>query len=121
MVSTEVEEHQNPALRVCEVLRTTESGSCGFHLTRTKWDPYPWVSGVDKDSAAHHAGLKVGDCVLEVNGEDVLGLRVGEIATRVRTDSERVTLLLWNSGVDPNCDPEVNGFFLTDLLNSYLN
>ncbi|XP_075221448.1 uncharacterized protein LOC142324506 [Lycorma delicatula] len=106
MVSTEVEEHQNPAVRVCEVLRGTEGGSCGFHLTRTKWDPYPWVSGVDKNSAAHQAGLQVGDCVLEVNGEDILGLRVSDIAIRVKSNAERVNMLLWNSGVDPNCDPE---------------
>lgn len=102
-----VEEHQNPEVRVCEVVRPSTGGSCGFHLTRTKWDPYPWVCGVDEDSAAHTSGLRVGDCVLEVNGEDVLGLRVSEIATRVRARVPSVTLLLWNSGIDPNCDPEV--------------
>lgn len=45
--------------------------------------------------------------MLEVNGEDVLGLRVSDIATRVRAKEHDVTMLLWNSGVDPNCDPEV--------------
>lgn len=104
------EEHQNPGVRVCQVLRPAEGGSCGFHLTRTKWDPYPWVCGVDHGSAAHTAGLKVGDCVLEVNGEDVLGLRVSEIAPRVRARQSDLTLLLWNSGVDPHCDPEVSAF-----------
>ncbi|XP_022187782.2 uncharacterized protein LOC111046523 [Nilaparvata lugens] len=106
------EEHQSSAVRVCEVARGGGSegggggGSCGFHLTRTKWDPYPWVSGVDAGSAAALAGLRVGDCVLEVNGEDVLGLRVAEIAARVKLDAPLITLLLWNSGADSNCDPE---------------
>lgn len=57
------EEHQNPAVRVCDVTKPLE-GSCGFHLTRTKWDPYPWVCGVDPDSAASQAGLQVRDYVL---------------------------------------------------------
>lgn len=32
--------------------------SCGFHLTRSKWDPYPWVGYVEAGSVADHAGLK---------------------------------------------------------------
>lgn len=51
--------------------------------------------------------MQVGDCVLEVNGEDVLGLRVSDIAARVRARADTVTMLLWSSGTDPNCDPEV--------------
>ncbi|KAG8291661.1 hypothetical protein J6590_055230 [Homalodisca vitripennis] len=61
------------------------------------------VSGKDLKSGAFP---QVGDCVLEVNGEDVLGLRVSDIAARVRARELAVTLLLWNSGTDPTCDPE---------------
>lgn len=32
--------------------------SCGFHLTKSKWDPYPWVGYVEKNSPADLAGLK---------------------------------------------------------------
>ncbi|PSN56816.1 hypothetical protein C0J52_02702 [Blattella germanica] len=81
-------------------------GSCGFHLTRSKWDPYPWVSGVETGSAAEAAGLQSGDCVLEVNGEDVLGQRVSEVASKVRAKDDHFTLLLWNAGSDPQCSPE---------------
>jgi hypothetical protein len=45
--------------------------------------------------------------VLEVNGQDVLGQRIGEVASRVRARGDRVTLLLWNAGTDPQCSPEV--------------
>lgn len=96
----EIEENQ-PSLRLCDVERPS-TGSCGFHLTRTAWDPYPWVSGVEAGSAAEAAGLQSGDCVLEVNGEDVLGQRIGEVASRVRARGDRVTLLLWNAGSDPH-------------------
>lgn len=41
-------------------------GSLGLHLSRTPWDPYPWVSGVLPGSCAEKAGVRIGDCVLEV-------------------------------------------------------
>ena len=89
-----------PSLRLCDVARPSD-GPCGFHLTRTAWDPYPWVSGVESGSPAETAGLQAGDCVLEVNGEDVLGQRIEEVASRVRARADRVTLMLWNAGSDP--------------------
>uniref|UniRef100_A0A8D8PAK0 E3 ubiquitin-protein ligase SINAT2 n=1 Tax=Culex pipiens TaxID=7175 RepID=A0A8D8PAK0_CULPI len=82
-------------------------GSLGLHLSRTPWDPYPWVSGVLPGSCAEKAGVRIGDCVLEANGEDLLGLKIIEIAKRVRSDKDRstkpgVSLLLWNSGFEKN-------------------
>ncbi|XP_021926709.1 uncharacterized protein LOC110833173 isoform X2 [Zootermopsis nevadensis] len=101
----ECDQHCSPSVRLCDIERPA-TGSCGFHLTRSKWDPYPWVSGVESGSAAETAGLQAGDCVLEVNGEDVLGLRIGDVASKVRAREDRVTLLLWNAGSDPSCSPE---------------
>ncbi|XP_017486675.1 PREDICTED: uncharacterized protein LOC108375106 isoform X1 [Rhagoletis zephyria] len=98
-------EHYDPSVRLL-CIRKTITGSCGFHLTRTKWDPYPWVSAVDAHTAAEMSGLKAGDCVLEVNGEDVLGLRIADIAKLVQAKSGQVTLLLWNCGSDFECEPE---------------
>lgn len=42
-------------------------GNLGLHLSRTPWDPYPWVSGVLTGSSAEQAGVRIGDCVLEVS------------------------------------------------------
>lgn len=44
--------------------------------------------------------------MLEVNGEDILGLRIAEVAKLVRAKPAAVTLLLWTSGADPRCAPE---------------
>lgn len=88
-----------PTLRLCRIPRPA-AGSCGFHISRTQWDPYPWVSAVELGSPAELAGLRAGDCVLEVNGEDVLGQRIGEVASKVRA-RERLQLLVWNAGCDP--------------------
>lgn len=52
-------------LRLCCVRGDVDS-MLGLHLSRAPWDPYPWVSGVQAGSSAAIAGLKVGDCVLEV-------------------------------------------------------
>lgn len=30
----------------------------GFHLTRSKWDPYPWVGSVEIESDAQISGLR---------------------------------------------------------------
>ncbi|XP_053669864.1 uncharacterized protein LOC128720230, partial [Anopheles nili] len=85
-----------------------ENGCLGLHLSRTPWDPYPWVSGIVAGSCAELAGVRVGDCVLEANGEDLLGLKVVDIAERVRSRRASraapagVGLLLWNSGFEKN-------------------
>lgn len=34
--------HYESSVRLLRI-RKTITGSCGFDLTRTKWDPYPWV------------------------------------------------------------------------------
>uniref|UniRef100_A0A8W7PU17 PDZ domain-containing protein n=1 Tax=Anopheles coluzzii TaxID=1518534 RepID=A0A8W7PU17_ANOCL len=99
------DDHYDPSVRILHIPKQTD-GSCGFHLTRSKWDPYPWVSGVDADSPAEVTGLKVGDCVLEVNNEDVLGMRIAEVAGMVRAKADIVTLLLWSTGMEPACNPE---------------
>ncbi|KAL9897488.1 uncharacterized protein ACN427_006046 isoform 7-T8 [Glossina fuscipes fuscipes] len=61
---TDAEDHSESFVRLLKIPKTP-NGSCGFHLTRTKWDPYPWVSGVDDFAPAKQCGLKAGDCVLE--------------------------------------------------------
>ncbi|XP_046623449.1 uncharacterized protein LOC124306651 [Neodiprion virginianus] len=83
-----------------------ERKSCGFHLTRSKWDPYPWVGFVEPDSIAHIAGLRAGDCLLEVCGQDVVGLRVKDIATLIQNRAKQaVDLEIWRS-TDADCSVE---------------
>lgn len=60
-------DHYAPSVRNVYVTKPMEETSgFGFHLSRSKWDPYPYISRVDVDSYALTAGLKEGDCVLEV-------------------------------------------------------
>lgn len=35
-------DHYNPSVREVNIPKFA-NGSCGFDLSRSKWDPYPWV------------------------------------------------------------------------------
>uniref|UniRef100_A0A1A9ZZR7 RING-type domain-containing protein n=1 Tax=Glossina pallidipes TaxID=7398 RepID=A0A1A9ZZR7_GLOPL len=102
---TDSEDHSESFVRLLKIPKTP-NGSCGFHLTRTKWDPYPWVSGVDDFAPAKQCGLKAGDCVLEVNGFDVLGLRIAKIAKLAKTTEHYITLLLWSNNCNKCTDAD---------------
>ncbi|XP_063704020.1 zinc finger TRAF-type-containing protein 1-B-like [Culicoides brevitarsis] len=90
----------NSSMRFCHL---AGGNLLGLHLSRAVWDPYPWVSDVTVDSSASKAGIKVGDLLLEVNGEDILGQNVSEVAQKIKkSHRNEVTLLLWNSGAEHN-------------------
>lgn len=38
----------------------------GIRLSKSSWDPYPFVSHVDDKSIAQECGLQAGDCILKV-------------------------------------------------------
>ncbi|KAF7991423.1 hypothetical protein HCN44_002985 [Aphidius gifuensis] len=75
-----------------------EKKSCGFHVTRSKWDPYPWVGYVEPASVADFSGLRSGDCLLEIDGIDVVGLRVKEIASLIKKEPGTIiNLQVWRN------------------------
>lgn len=39
------DDHYHPSVRLVNVQKL-ENGACGFNLSRSKWDPYPWVSTI---------------------------------------------------------------------------
>lgn len=64
-------DHYSPSVRVVHVSKPVDTtNGFGFHLSRSKWDPYPYISRIDKDSFASSSGLREGDCVLEVKPID---------------------------------------------------
>lgn len=69
-------DHYSPSVRSIYITKPSNTTSgFGFHLSRSKWDPYPYISQVDDGSFASSFGLKEGDCVLEVNETIPLVLR----------------------------------------------
>lgn len=47
------------------------SGSVGIRLSKSSWDPFPFVSHVDEESTAQERGLQVGDCILKVDKKNM--------------------------------------------------
>ncbi|KAH8416631.1 hypothetical protein KR222_000159, partial [Zaprionus bogoriensis] len=97
-------------LRQCTIKAPT--GALGLNLSRAPWDPYPWVSGVQAESNAQRAGVCIGDTLLQLNGIDVLGMRISELATRLRehwqTGADHATMMMWRqrpSSPTPTDDP----------------
>lgn len=61
-------DHYSPSVRIVNITKPSLDavGGFGFLLSRSKWDPYPYVSKIDEGSPASSSGIKEGDCVLEV-------------------------------------------------------
>ena len=87
-------------LKECK-LYACASGTLGLHLSRAPWDPYPWVSEVQKGSSAQQAGMRNGDTVLELNGCDILGQKIFEIAEQIRqhwiNGAAYLTVMIWRN------------------------
>jgi hypothetical protein len=68
-----INDHYSPSVRNLFISKPIDTTSgFGFHLSRSKWDPYPYISRVDKDSYAASSGLREGDCLLEVKADSLL-------------------------------------------------
>ncbi|XP_020817555.1 uncharacterized protein LOC110191141 isoform X2 [Drosophila serrata] len=97
-------------LQLCTIYACA-NGTLGLNLSRAPWDPYPWVSGVQAKSNAELGGVRLGDTLLELNGADVLGLRISELAGWLQehwqSGAEHVTLMMWRqqASISPNEDP----------------
>ncbi|KAH8277516.1 hypothetical protein KR026_011970 [Drosophila bipectinata] len=85
-------------LQLCTIYACA-NGTLGLNLSRAPWDPYPWVSGVQEKSSAERGGVRMGDTLLELNGADVLGLRISELASRLQehwqSGAKHVTMTMW--------------------------
>ncbi|XP_078033020.1 uncharacterized protein LOC144467904 [Augochlora pura] len=83
--------------KICVTLKDVkEAKSCGFHLTKSKWDPYPWVSCVETGSLADAGGLRAGDCLVSIEGKDLIGLKIKEVATFIHEhEKQNINLFIW--------------------------
>lgn len=71
-------DHYSPSVRVVNITKCLDISGFGFLLSRSKWDPYPYISKIDDDSPASTSGLREGDCVLEVSDCFYLNLNTGK-------------------------------------------
>ncbi|XP_055991223.1 Na(+)/H(+) exchange regulatory cofactor NHE-RF2 isoform X3 [Sorex fumeus] len=72
----------------------------GFNLHSDKSRPGQYIRSVDVGSPAAHSGLRAQDRLIEVNGENVEGLRHAEVVASIKAREDEARLLV----VDPETD-----------------
>ncbi|XP_004373228.1 Na(+)/H(+) exchange regulatory cofactor NHE-RF2 isoform X4 [Trichechus manatus latirostris] len=72
----------------------------GFNLHSDKSRPGQYIRSVDPCSPAAHSGLRAQDRLIEVNGQNVEGLRHAEVVARIKACEDEARLLV----VDPETD-----------------
>ncbi|XP_023416679.1 Na(+)/H(+) exchange regulatory cofactor NHE-RF2 isoform X4 [Cavia porcellus] len=72
----------------------------GFNLHSDKSRPGQYIRSVDPGSPAAHSGLRVQDRLIEVNGQNVEGLRHAEVVASIKAREHEARLLV----VDPETD-----------------
>ncbi|XP_024615558.1 Na(+)/H(+) exchange regulatory cofactor NHE-RF2 isoform X3 [Neophocaena asiaeorientalis asiaeorientalis] len=72
----------------------------GFNLHSDKSRPGQYIRSVDPGSPAAHSGLRAQDRLIEVNGQNVEGLRHAEVVASIKAREDEARLLV----VDPETD-----------------
>nr|XP_008541540.1 PREDICTED: Na(+)/H(+) exchange regulatory cofactor NHE-RF2 isoform X1 [Equus przewalskii] len=72
----------------------------GFNLHSDKSRPGQYIRSVDPGSPAAHSGLLAQDRLIEVNGQNVEGLRHAEVVASIKAREDEARLLV----VDPDTD-----------------
>ncbi|XP_020024965.1 Na(+)/H(+) exchange regulatory cofactor NHE-RF2 isoform X2 [Castor canadensis] len=89
---------REPRPRLCH-LRKGPQGY-GFNLHSDKSRPGQYIRSVDPGSPASHSGLRAQDRLIEVNGQNVEGLRHAEVVASIKAKEAEARLLV----VDPEAD-----------------
>lgn len=97
-------------------------GTLGVDLSRAPWDPYPWISNISSESNAYAAGLRIGDTLLELNGYNVLGLRILQIVELLKNsqrNQQRAEAQFLSNGVQDMTNTSSHGWATTALIWRY--
>ncbi|XP_066910748.1 whirlin-like [Clytia hemisphaerica] len=79
---------KSPSQQTIKLVRKSFKDSIGFSIRGGNEYLSPiYVSGVDKFSIAESSGLKVGDCILSINGKDCRGLNHHEAVQFIQNNS----------------------------------
>ncbi|XP_069655229.1 Na(+)/H(+) exchange regulatory cofactor NHE-RF1 isoform X2 [Haliaeetus albicilla] len=90
-----------PAARLCRLERGPDG--YGFHLHGEKGKPGQFIRLVEAGSPAERSGLRAGDRLLEVDGENVERESHQQVVERIRAAAGAVSLLV----VDPLADEQL--------------
>lgn len=110
--------YHNSMLELCK-LNACSNRTLGLHLSRTPWDPYPWVSDIQEGSIAYLSGIKIGDTILELNGVNVLGQKISQLAETIHKywddGGNDIEFLVWRN---TNKNENVSKYILCTYYNT---
>ena len=83
-----------PSPRLCHLKRWADFQGYGFNLNAEKGKVGNFIGAVDAGSPAEAAGVKTGDHIMEVNGDDVAEFSHGQVVGKITADRTQVKMLL---------------------------
>jgi len=89
-----------PAPRLCHLKKWSHFDGYGFNLHAEKNKPGQFIGKIDANSPAEAAGLREGDRIVEVNGENINLENHKQVVQRIKAVAAETRLLV----VDKQCD-----------------
>lgn len=86
--------------RSCHVSKRDDFDGYGFNLHAEKGRPGQYIGKVDENSPAESSGLRQGDRIIEVNGQNIGSESHKQVVERIKSVADHTTLLV----IDPKAD-----------------
>lgn len=83
-----------PAPRLCHLIKWPDFDGYGFNLHAEKSKAGQYIGKVDEDSPAQFAGLREGDCIVEVNGVNIANENHKQVVERIKAVPNETKLLV---------------------------
>ncbi|KAL8594861.1 hypothetical protein ACOMHN_016102 [Nucella lapillus] len=88
------------APRLCNLVKWPDFDGYGFNLHAEKDKPGQYIGLVDPDSPAELAGLKEGDRIVEVNGENIEKQTHVTVIQKIKSGGDRTSMLVVDRATD---------------------
>lgn len=85
---------QKPVVRLCHIIKWADYDGYGFNLHAEKSKPGQFIGKVDDGSPAEAAGLKEGDRIIEVNGQNIAGEDHKSVVNKIKQKPDETSLLV---------------------------
>ncbi|KAL3235467.1 hypothetical protein MRX96_048301 [Rhipicephalus microplus] len=83
-------------VRLCKLVRRPDFDGYGFGILVDEKSKLATVTTVEKGGPAEAGGLHAKDCILQVNGESVIGYSQRDVVDRIKSSTNEVRLLVTN-------------------------
>lgn len=94
MGNDETAAEEGPSPRLCHLRKWPDFEGYGFNLQYEKHTSTEFIGDVDGDSPAECTGMRKGDRVIEVNGDNIEGLPHPEVIEKIKANPNETRLLV---------------------------